>query len=234
MAVVRPERLAAGAGGAGSRGARSVAIAKVGATVAPACGCWVGGLGLEQADAEEPAVLVDALDHVPVELELADDDGGKVNPRRATDRASSAVRPRAVVAQASAVVGFQRAPSTRFLGPFSRAKQLSSAPAPWSPAWVNRGNSSWAGDCTTIRGLLGEREPRGVARPRLRHLGEGPAAERPVTAVIRPSFYTAAARHVPVPLDASAQRSSPLRRLQTGTRIKLFGQGQTRQQAAQA
>ena len=25
-------------------------------------------------------MLVDALDHVPVELELADDDGGKVNP----------------------------------------------------------------------------------------------------------------------------------------------------------
>jgi len=25
-------------------------------------------------------LLVDALDHVPVELELADDDGGKVNP----------------------------------------------------------------------------------------------------------------------------------------------------------
>jgi hypothetical protein len=49
-------------------------------SVAPACGWWIGGFGLEQSDAEELALLVDALDHVPVELELADDDGGKVNP----------------------------------------------------------------------------------------------------------------------------------------------------------
>jgi hypothetical protein len=31
-------------------------------------------------DAEEAAVLVGALDHGSIELELADDDGGKVNP----------------------------------------------------------------------------------------------------------------------------------------------------------
>jgi hypothetical protein len=49
-------------------------------SAAPACGWWVGGFGLEQSDAEELALLVDALDHVSVELELADDDGGKVNP----------------------------------------------------------------------------------------------------------------------------------------------------------
>jgi hypothetical protein len=49
-------------------------------SVAPACGWWIRGCGLEQSDAQELAVLVDALDHVPVELELADDDGGKVNP----------------------------------------------------------------------------------------------------------------------------------------------------------
>ena len=48
-------------------------------SVAPACG-WSGGFGLKQSDAEELALLGDALDHVPVELELADDDGGKVNP----------------------------------------------------------------------------------------------------------------------------------------------------------
>jgi hypothetical protein len=49
-------------------------------SVAPAGGWWIGGFGLEQSDAEELALLVDALDRVPVELELADDDGGKVNP----------------------------------------------------------------------------------------------------------------------------------------------------------
>jgi hypothetical protein len=48
--------------------------------LASAGGWWIGGFGLEQSDAEKLAVLVDALDHVPVELELADDDGGKVNP----------------------------------------------------------------------------------------------------------------------------------------------------------
>jgi hypothetical protein len=35
---------------------------------------------LQQADADLPAMLVDALDRVPVELELADDYGGEVNP----------------------------------------------------------------------------------------------------------------------------------------------------------
>jgi hypothetical protein len=48
-------------------------------SAAPVCGWWIGGFGLKQSDAEELALLVDALDHVPVELELADDDGGKVN-----------------------------------------------------------------------------------------------------------------------------------------------------------
>jgi hypothetical protein len=52
-------------------------------SVAPACGWWIGGLGLKQSDAEQLTVLVDALDHEPVELELADDHGGKVNPTRA-------------------------------------------------------------------------------------------------------------------------------------------------------
>ena len=37
------------------------------------------GFGLQQAHADLPAVLVDALDHIPVEFELADDDGGEVN-----------------------------------------------------------------------------------------------------------------------------------------------------------
>jgi hypothetical protein len=52
-------------------------------SVAPACGWWIGGFGLKQSDAEELALFVDALDHEPVELELADDDGGKVNPTAA-------------------------------------------------------------------------------------------------------------------------------------------------------
>ena len=34
----------------------------------------------EQADADQPVVVVDALDCVPVELELADDHGREVNP----------------------------------------------------------------------------------------------------------------------------------------------------------
>jgi hypothetical protein len=37
-------------------------------SAAPACGGWIGGFGLEQADAKQPAMLVDALDHLPVEL----------------------------------------------------------------------------------------------------------------------------------------------------------------------
>jgi hypothetical protein len=49
-------------------------------SVASPCGWWIGGFGLEQSDAEQLALLVDALDRVPVELELADDDGGKVDP----------------------------------------------------------------------------------------------------------------------------------------------------------
>ena len=62
-------------------------------SVAPACGGWIGDFGLEQADAEPPAMLVDALDHLPVELELADDSGGKADHRRATERVSVAACP---------------------------------------------------------------------------------------------------------------------------------------------
>jgi hypothetical protein len=40
--------------------------------VALACGGWIGGVGLAQADAERVVVLLDALDRVPVELELAE------------------------------------------------------------------------------------------------------------------------------------------------------------------
>ena len=62
------------------RSTPSVCTLSVALSVALACGWWVGGFGLEQSDAEELALLVDALDHVPVELKLADDYGGKVNP----------------------------------------------------------------------------------------------------------------------------------------------------------
>ena len=37
-------------------------------------------MGLQQADADQPVVLVDPLDRVPVELDLAEDDGGEVDP----------------------------------------------------------------------------------------------------------------------------------------------------------
>jgi hypothetical protein len=47
--------------------------------VASAWGGWIGGFGLQQAQADLAAVLVDPLDHVPIELKLADDDGGEVN-----------------------------------------------------------------------------------------------------------------------------------------------------------
>jgi hypothetical protein len=49
-------------------------------SAAPPCGGWIGHFGLEQANAEQSAMLMDSLDHVPVELELADDDGGKSIP----------------------------------------------------------------------------------------------------------------------------------------------------------
>ena len=42
-------------------------------------GC-VGGLWFEQADADQPSVVMDALDRVSVELEFAQDGGGEVNP----------------------------------------------------------------------------------------------------------------------------------------------------------
>ncbi|MGO9899593.1 MAG: hypothetical protein ACLP0J_07840 [Solirubrobacteraceae bacterium] len=38
------------------------------------------GVGLEQAYADQPAVFVEALDHVAVDLEFAEDYGGKINP----------------------------------------------------------------------------------------------------------------------------------------------------------
>ena len=43
-------------------------------------GRCVGGLGFEQADAYQPAVVMDALDRVSVELEFAQDGGGEVDP----------------------------------------------------------------------------------------------------------------------------------------------------------
>jgi hypothetical protein len=35
---------------------------------------------LEQAYTDQPAVLVEPFDHIPVDLELAEDHGGKVDP----------------------------------------------------------------------------------------------------------------------------------------------------------
>jgi hypothetical protein len=59
----------------------SLATAKVGAIAGrqrEAGG--IGGFGLEQAYADQPAVLVEPLDQIPVALKLAEDYGGKVNP----------------------------------------------------------------------------------------------------------------------------------------------------------
>jgi hypothetical protein len=44
------------------------------------CGGSVGGFWMEQAHADEPVVVVDALDDVSVQLELGDDGGWEVNP----------------------------------------------------------------------------------------------------------------------------------------------------------
>ncbi len=51
----------------------------------PACGGCVGRVGrfwIEQAHADQPPVVIDALDRVSVQLELADDGGWEANPAR--------------------------------------------------------------------------------------------------------------------------------------------------------
>jgi hypothetical protein len=74
------ERLAVRCAERSTRFAASVAIAKLGAIGGAGVRPVDRGFGLQQADADLPALLVDPLDHVPVELELADDYGGEVNP----------------------------------------------------------------------------------------------------------------------------------------------------------
>ena len=49
-------------------------------SAAPAWGGWIRGFGLQQADADLPVVLVDPLDHVPVELEPPMTTAGKSIP----------------------------------------------------------------------------------------------------------------------------------------------------------
>jgi hypothetical protein len=46
----------------------------------PVCGGCVPGFWMEQAQADGPPVVVDALDEVSVQLELGDDGGWEVNP----------------------------------------------------------------------------------------------------------------------------------------------------------
>jgi hypothetical protein len=48
--------------------------------VAPSSGGYVGGFRLEQAYSHEPPILMDALDRVSAELELAQDSGWEVDP----------------------------------------------------------------------------------------------------------------------------------------------------------
>jgi hypothetical protein len=67
-------------------------------------------------------VVVDALDYVPVELELADDDGGKVDPTGAQLIERHRLRARLPeLLKHPQFVEFRSAPSARFLGSFSRA-----------------------------------------------------------------------------------------------------------------
>jgi len=46
----------------------------------PVCGACVRGLWIEQAHADHPVVVIDALDEVPVQLELGDDGGRERDP----------------------------------------------------------------------------------------------------------------------------------------------------------
>ena len=46
----------------------------------PVCGACVRGFWPEQAHADHPAVVIDALDEVPVQLELGDDGGPERDP----------------------------------------------------------------------------------------------------------------------------------------------------------
>jgi hypothetical protein len=111
--------------------------------VAPACGWWVGGFGLEQADAEESAVLVDALDHVSVELELADDDGGKVNPTGAQliERHWLLARVPELLKHPK-LLGFNERHRPDSLAHSRVPKQLASAPPPWV-ASMGEMKSAW-------------------------------------------------------------------------------------------
>ena len=47
---------------------------------APGCGACVPRFWIDQPHANKPPVLIDALDRVSVQLELADDGGREVNP----------------------------------------------------------------------------------------------------------------------------------------------------------
>jgi hypothetical protein len=117
----------------------------------PACGWWIGGFGLEQSDAEELALLGDALDHVPVELELADDDGGKVNPTGAQLIERHWLRARLPeVLEHRQLLGFNGRHRSDSLPRSPVLTQLSSAVASWSPASVNEpGQPSSARDRRT-------------------------------------------------------------------------------------
>jgi hypothetical protein len=50
------------------------------AYAAPVCGGCVGGFWLEQAHADQPPAVIDTVDRVSVQLELAHDGGREVNP----------------------------------------------------------------------------------------------------------------------------------------------------------
>lgn len=44
------------------------------------CGGCVPGFWMDEAHADQPSVVMDAIDHVSVQLELGDDGGWEVNP----------------------------------------------------------------------------------------------------------------------------------------------------------
>ena len=74
------------------RGDRQVRSSLSVRSAPPVCGGCVGlcrGSWMEHAHADQPSVVIDALDRVSVQLELADDGGRKVNPARVTQLAKS-------------------------------------------------------------------------------------------------------------------------------------------------
>jgi hypothetical protein len=105
-------------------------------------------------------LLVDALDHVPVELELADDDGGKVDPTGAQLIERHRLRARLPeLLKHPQLLSFDRRHRPDSLVHSPVLTQLSSAPGSWSPASVKPTGTVLAGSQPqNTMLLLGERQ----------------------------------------------------------------------------